>query len=78
MRGKERQVSFRLIHKSLEKLKVWKLEKYRQVEMTEWLALVNKKYEESKVAESIVFGEIKGKKRDLQTKVLNCIEGKEK
>lgn len=29
------------------------------------LALVNIKDEESKVAESIVFGEIKGKKRDL-------------
>lgn len=46
--------------------------------MTEWLALVNIKDEESKVAESIVLGEIKGKKRDLQTKVLNCIEGKGK
>lgn len=40
--------------KSLKKLKVWKLEKYRQVEMTEWIALVNIKDEESKIAESIV------------------------
>lgn len=46
--------------------------------MTEWVALVNIKDEESKVAESIVFGEIKGKKRDFKTKVLNCTEGKAK
>lgn len=46
--------------------------------MIEWLVLVNIKDEESKVVESIVFGEIKGKKRDLQIKVLNCIEGKGK